>query len=226
VGGPTVIADIVGTTGPAGLPKVGIDAFLSAVRLPPVPVSPGGFGNVIDLAAALVPGLRHVRFCYPARFFPGADSGGVATAAGNIAVLGADDLTTLANATAAYYAKGDPGAQLIGYFRGRTAIQPQIPILMGGTERRFVPVGTTARQLLERFAPAPRLPGFVDGGASTALNYQRRQAALDISSIYSSASYAPVTMAGGGLDLSGADALDFPVLASDIFHPPAGVDHE
>jgi hypothetical protein len=226
VGGPSVTAEVVGTTGPSGLPAIGGEAVLRAVRLPPVPVAPGGFGDVVDLAAALVPRPRHVRFCFPARFFPAADSGGAVGAAGNIAVLGAGDLASLAKATTAYYATGDPGAALIGYFRGRTVVQPQIPILFNGTERHYVPVGTTARQLLERFAPAPRIPGFLDGGASTALNYQRRHGGLDdVSTLYGSASYAPVTLAAGDLDPSGADALDFPVLAADVFHPPTGADH-
>jgi hypothetical protein len=225
VGGPTVTADVVGTAGPGGRPRIGVDAFLSGIRLPPVPVTPGGFGNVVDLAAALVPGLRHVRFCYPARFFPGADSGGVAGAAGNVAVLGADDRASLAAATTAYYATGDPGAALIGYFRGRAAIQPQIPVVVNGTEHHYVAVGTPPRQLLERFGPAPRIPGFLDGGASTALNYQRRQSSLDVSSLYGSTGYAPVTLTAGGLDPFGADALDFPVLAADVFRPPTGADH-
>lgn len=225
VGGPTVLTDVVGTPGPAGRPRVGVDAFLSAVRLPAVPVTPGGFGDVVDLAAALGPGRRHVRFCYPTRVFPGADGGGVVGAANNIAVLGADDLATLATATAAYYATGDPGTALVGWFRGRTVVQPLIPVLVDGTERRHVPVGTTARQLLERFAPVPRLPGVLDDGASTALNHQRRQGGLDVSSLYGPASYAPVTLNAGALDPSGADALDFPVLAADVFHPPTGPDH-
>lgn len=241
VGGSTVTTDVVGLTSPSGAPKVGVDAFLSAVRLPPVGVAQGGFGDVIDLAAALtsagtssVPGqphrlpsrgLRHIRFCYPARAFPGADSSGTVGPAGNIAVLGADDLTTLANATNTYYASGDPGAPLLGYFRGRAVIQPLIPILINGVGRHFVPVGTTARQLLERFALVPRFPGFLDEGASTALNYQRRQNGVDISSLYGSACYSPVTMAAGDLDSAGADALDFPILAADVFTYPASAGH-
>ncbi len=241
VGGSTVTTDVVGLASPSGIPKVGVDPFLSAVRLPPVGVAQGGFGNVIDLAAALssggtaastghglaasTRGLRHIRFCYPARSFPGADSGGTVGAAGNIAVLGADDLTTLAKATTAYYTSGDPGPALIGYFRGRTVIQPLIPILVNGTRRRFVPVGTTARQLLERFALVPRFPGVVDGGASTALNYQRRQGGLDISSLYGTTGYSPLTVAAGDPDPSGTDALDFPALAADVFTEPVSDGH-
>ena len=241
VGGSMVTTDVVGLASPSGRPRIGVDAFLSAVRLPPIAVAQGGFGDVIDLAAALtasgaaslpgrprqpsVHGLRHIRFCYPARSFPGADSAGIVGPAGNIAVLGADDLATLASATNAYYTSGDPGAALLGYFRGRTVIQPLIPILVDGTRRRYVPVGTTARQLLERFAPVPRFPGFVDDGASAALNYQRRQNAVDVSSLYGTAGHAPVTLAPGDPDPAGADALDFPVLASDAFTYPAGAGH-
>lgn len=43
VGGPTVIADVVGIPSPSGVPKIGVDAFLSAVRLPPIATAQGGF---------------------------------------------------------------------------------------------------------------------------------------------------------------------------------------
>ena len=239
VGGPAVTVDVVGLATSAGAPRMGVDGFLSAVRLPPTGAAQGGFGDVVDLSAALAlgggspsaprspggRGLRHIRFCYPARSFPGADSGGIVGPAGNIAVLGANDLATLATATQAYYASGDAGPQLVGYFRGRTAIQPQIPILVNGGEPRFVPVGTTVRQLLERFAPVPRIAGFVDAGTSSALRYQRRSGAVDVSDLYAAAGYAPVTLASGALDASGADALDLPLLAGDAVTVPTGPGH-
>jgi hypothetical protein len=237
VGGPAVTADVVSVPGPSGAPRTGVDGFLSAVRLPPLAVAQGGFGDVVDLSAAVAlgaasatarqpaRGLRHLRFCYPARAFPGADSGGIVGPAGNIAVLGADDLTTLAAATKAYYTSGNAGAQLVGYFRGRTVVQPQIPVLVGGARPLFVPVGTTVRQLLERFAPMPRVPGFVDAGASAALGYQRRSGAVDVSALYAAGSYAPVTLAQGAADATGADPLELPVLAGDVFTTPTGPGH-
>jgi hypothetical protein len=229
VGGPTVTTDVVALASPAGPPKIGVDAFLSAVRLPPTGAAPTGFADVVDLSAALTtsattrpatPGMRHVRFCYPARSFPRADSGGNLSPGFNIAVLGADDLATLGAATAAYYKSGDAGAQLLGFFRGRAVIQPLVPVLVDGSQRHFVPVGTTVRQLLEWFAPVPRIPGFVTEGTSTFL--QRRRMCLDVGSLYDSG-YAPVVMADAGLDRTGADALDAPVLAADRLTSPSAV---
>jgi hypothetical protein len=229
VGGPTVTTDVVALASAGGRPAIGVDTFLSAVRLPPTGAAPTGFGDVVDLSAALAtnatgrpaaPGMRHVRFCYPARSFPRADSGGNLSPAFNIAVLGAADLATLETATAAYYKTGDAGAQLLGFFRGRAVVQPLIPVLVDGSRRHFVPVGTTVRQLLEWFAPVPRLPGFVNEGMSTFL--QRRRMCLDVGSLYG-AGYAPVVLADAGLDRTGADALDAPVLAADRLTSPPGV---
>lgn len=229
VGGPTVITDVVALASPTGAPRIGVDAFLSAVRLPPTGAGQGGFADIIDLSAALTtsatthssgPGMRHVRFCYPARSFPRADSGGNLLPSSNIAVLGADDLATLRAATTAYYKSGDAGAQLLGFFRGRAVIQPLVPVLVDGSGRHFVPVGATVRQLLEWFAPVPRIPGFVNEGMTTFL--QRRRMCLDVGSLYD-AGYAPVVMADAGLDRSGADALDAPVLAADRLTSPPGV---
>jgi hypothetical protein len=227
VGGPTVTTDVISLTSPSGTPKIGVDAFLGAVRLPPIAQAQGGFGGVVDLAAALTAGtasgrgLRHVRICYPARSFPRADSGGNLASAFNVAVLGADDLAALGKGTAAYYQSGDAGSQFIGYFRGRAVIQPQIPVLIGGTQRRFVPLGTTVRQLLEWFAPIPRFPGFVDAPANLA--FSRRCNGLSLGALYDTgACYAPLAVTDGGLDANGADALDFPVLAADVLTIPDG----
>ena len=97
---------------PSGAPRLGLDAFFSAVRLPPVPPAAGGAGGIVDLVAQHRGQLRHLRVCYPARSFPGADDGGTVGAAGNVALLGAPDLATLATATNSYYISGDAGPYL------------------------------------------------------------------------------------------------------------------
>ena len=96
--------------------------------------------------------------CYPADSFPGADGGGTVGAAGNVALLGATDLATLAAATTSFYNAGNAGSSLVGYFRGRTVIRAHVPLLVNGTELRYVPVGTTVRQLLEQLRVLPRVP--------------------------------------------------------------------
>jgi len=220
VGGATVTTDVVSLGGPSGAPQLGLDAFFSAVRLPPVPPTTGGAGGIVDLVAATA-GLRHLRVCYPALSFPGADSGGTIGAAGNAALLGAPDLATLATATSSYYSLGNAGSNLVGYFRGRAVIRAHVPLLVNGTELRYVPVGTTVRQLLEPLRVLPRLPGIVDGNASAALNYQRYLPGLGLTELYASDAYQQLTVASGdGPDASGADVLDFPVLAGDALWLP------
>ena len=220
VGGPTVVADVVSQGSPSGAPRLGLDTFFSAVRLPPVPPAAGGAGGVVDLVHVTA-GLRHLRVCYPAGSFPGADGGGTVGAAGNVALLGAADLATLAAATTSFYNAGNAGSSLVGYFRGRTVIRAHIPLLVNGTELRYVPVGTTVRQLLERLRVLPRLPGIVDSNASAALNYRRYLPGLGVSNLYDASAYQELTLAAGaGADASGADVLDFPVLAGDALSLP------
>lgn len=220
VGGATVTTDVVSLNGPSGTPRLGLDAFFSAVRLPPVPPAAGGAGGVVDLVAAAA-GLRHVRVCYPAQSFPGADSAGTVGPAGNVALLGAPDLATLATATSSYYNSGNAGSNLLGYFRGRTVIRAHIPLLVNGAELRYVPLGTTVRQLLEPLRVVPRLTGIVDSSASAALSYQRYLPGLGLTELYGSDAYQQLTLASSdGPDASGADVLDFPVLAGDALWLP------
>ena len=221
VGGATVTTDVVSLGSGSGAPRLGLDAFFAAVRLPPVPPAAGGGGGVIDLVSG-ASGARHLRVCYPARSFPGADGPGTVGAAGNVALLGAADLAALTAATNGYYNSGDAGANLVGYFRGRTVIRGQIPLLVNGTQLCYVPVGTTVRQLLEPLRVLPRLPHIVDGDASAALNYRRYLPGLGVTELYRPDSYQKLTLAGGdGPDSSGADALDFPVLAGDAMSLPS-----
>lgn len=221
VGGATVTTDVVSLGSPSGAPRLGLDAFFSAVRLPPVPPAQGGAGGVVDLVGTAA-GARHLRVCYPARSFPGADGAGAVGAAANVALLGSADLATLTAATNGYYDSGDAGANLVGWFRGRTVIRGQIPLLVNGTQLCYVPVGTTVRQLLEQFRVLPRLPGIVDGNASAALNYRRYLPGLGVTELYRPDGYQKLTLAGGdGPDSSGADALDFPVLAGDAMSLPS-----
>jgi hypothetical protein len=220
VGGAAVTTDVVSLGSGSGSPRLGLDAFFAAVRLPPVPPAAGGGGGVIDLVGATA-GARHLRVCYPARSFPGADGPGTVGASGNVALLGAADLATLTAATDGYYGSGDAGANLVGYFRGRTVIRGQIPLLVNGTQLCYVPVGTTVRQLLEPFRVLPRLPHIVDDDASAALNYRRYLPGLGVTELYRPDGYQKLTLAGGdGPDSSGADALDLPVLAGDAMSLP------
>ena len=222
VGGATVTTDVVSLPSSTGSPCIGVHPFLSAVRLPQVDAPKGGFAGLIDLVAVPRGPLRHMRVCYPPTF-PGADSRGYAGAGSNVAVLGANDRATLRIATDEYYATGH-AAGLLGFFRGRTVVHPQLPVLLGGSRPSFVPAGTTLRQLLERHGPVPRLPGVVDADTTVTLSYRRRQGGMDVTAIYKGVQQLVVDSNGGPDPVTGVDGLDFPVLAADTFDQP-GVAH-
>ena len=220
IGGATVTTDVISVGGPSGTPRLGLDAFFSVVRLPPVGPAVGGAGGIIDLVGSTA-GLRRLRVCYPASSFPGADEGGKVGAAYNVALLGAPDLATLATATTSYYNSGNAGPYLVGYFRGRTVIRAQIPLLVNGTQVQYVPVGTTLRQLLQQFRVLPRLPGIVASDASNHVKYKRFLPGLGVTELYDPEAYHQVVLTGGdGPDSAGADVLDFPVLAGDTLSLP------
>ena len=217
VGGATAMTEVVSQASPSGAPRLGLDAFFAAVRPPKITGAGSGAGGIVDLVT-ITAGVRHLRVCYPVSF-PGADGSGVAGPLGNVALLGAADLATLATATTGYYDRGDAGASLVGWFRGRAVLRTHIPLLVNGTQC-YVPVGTTVRHLLEPWV-LPRLPGIVDGYASKVLNYRRYLPSLGLAWLYDSRAYPPVTLADGdGPDSSGADVLDLPVLAGDALWLP------
>lgn len=217
VGGATAVTDVVSQAGPSGAPRLGLDAFFAAVRPPQITGAGSGAGGVVDLVT-ITAGVRHLRACYPVSF-PSADGSGVAGPLSNVALLGAPDLATLATATTSYYDRGDAGASLVGWFRGRAVLRTHIPLLVNGTQR-YVPVGTTVRHLLEPWV-LPRLPGIVDGNGSAALNYRRYLPSLGLAQLYDQHAYPPVMLADGdGPDSSGADVLDLPVLAGDALRMP------
>lgn len=218
VGGATAVTEVISQAGPSGAPHLGLDAFFAAVRPPRITGTANGAGGVIDLVT-ITAGLRHLRACYPVSF-PSAGGSGTVGPLGNVALLGAPDLATLATATTNYYNHGDAGASLVGWFRGRAVLRTHIPLLVNGTQLRYVPVGTTVRHLLEPWV-LPRLPGIVDSSASAALNYRRYLPGLGLAQLYDSHAYLPVTLANGdGPDSSGADVLDLPVLAGDALSLP------
>ena len=145
---------------------------------------------------------------------------------GNVALLGADDLTTLAAATTAYYTSGHPTAALVAYFRGRATVVPELPCFVDST-LRYVPVATTFRHVLEPFGVLSRLPGLLDSGGARSIYddhlYRRHVPGVDVGSLFDTKNrYLPVRLLDlAGTDGSGADMLDFPVLARDALDTAA-----
>jgi hypothetical protein len=162
--------------------------------------------------------VRHLRLCYPPGAFVDAASGGLATPQGNVTLLGADDLGTLATATTAYYTSGRPVAPLVAYFRGRATVVPELPCLVGGA-LRYVPLATTLRHVLEPFGVPARLPGVLDASGARSLSaaYSRQVPGVDVAALFDQQNrYLPVRVVDlAGPDASGADMLDLPVLAGD-----------
>ncbi|MEA5464471.1 LamG-like jellyroll fold domain-containing protein [Leptothoe sp. PORK10 BA2] len=163
------------------------DPFLAAV---PVALEGpnSGISGLIDL---LRPGYRKpfYQLVYPDEFL--AASGRVG--AERVAILvGADDFNTLQQA-ADYYikpsaARSQPPANVaLAYFRGRATVVPEIAIFVQ-EQPEYVPVGTTLRQLAERYGHASlrgRLQRLVHEGVNNAGDYRfvnlgHHAAALDL----------------------------------------------
>jgi hypothetical protein len=164
VGSGTAYYDL-GSGLPGAPPLLGglvFNGFLSRLG-PPELKQPakGGAGGIIDLHK---PGFGRpwYRLLYPAEF-PGGDTPGWVGTSQNATLVGARTRADLERATEQYLARGTVGDLPVEtlYFRGRAAVIPEIPVLVNDNPV-YVPVGTTARQLLERYAPVPRL-GPADG---------------------------------------------------------------
>ena len=136
----------------------------------------------------------------------------------NVTLLGADDLTTLAAATNAYYTSGRPTAPLVAYFRGRATVVPELPCFVDGA-LRYVPLATTVRHVLEPFGVPARLPGILDADGVRSLSqaYSRQVPGMDVAALFDQQNrYLPVRVLDlDGADASGADMLDLPVLPRD-----------
>lgn len=129
-------------------PALTVDAFLSAL----LPGGGAAAGTTIAAGSAdfFGPGARqaYFRLFYP-RVFPPSGGEGSASTASNVTVVGAQSWTALENATNTYATSGNlpaGGSLFIAYFRGRAMLTPLAAVRFGG--ERWVPVGTTVRQLL------------------------------------------------------------------------------
>jgi len=196
--------------------QITLDAYLAGATVPVVEPSLGGAGGICDLLGADQRG-RYMRLCYPRRL-PGSDSVGSTSLQSSAALLWADDLDTLAKRTRAYYqASGDVPSAV--FLRGRALPVPELCCLVNDTPT-YVSVGTTVRQLVQRFAGLPRVPGL----DPAAFGYSRWAPGLDDDSLR----YGQLRSQGAGStaikftvsSVPGPDAYDLPVLPGDklVFH--------
>lgn len=150
------VIEVVSKTGPQG-DVLGFDAFLSSLAVPAVSTATGGAGGLIDFRSTTFQ-RRHLRLCYPASF-PPSDSAGSSDLRTAAALIGADTLAELNQATTTYYSSGSFGPNIsTGFFRGRTVLIPEVMVYVNGNSI-FVPVGTTCRDLLARYSLMPRFKG-------------------------------------------------------------------
>ena len=132
---------------------LGFDPFLAAVPTA-VESANQGTSGLIDL---LRPGNRKAfyRLMYPDEFLPSQGRLGAERVA---LLIGANDFNTLEAATTYYRnpsaARNQPPTNIaLVYFRGRATVVPEIAIFVQ-EQPEYVPVGTTLRQVAERYGQA------------------------------------------------------------------------
>jgi hypothetical protein len=214
---------VIETTAADGKPRLGFDAFLAANTLPLVSPAAGGAGGLIDLQGA-GQSRRYVRLCYPTQM-PPSDAPGFVGPRKNVTLIGANDLASLAAATQAYYGgaqTGGPDLKDVSttFFRGRVLIVPEILCFMNDTQV-YVPVGTTFRQLVQRFGLLTRLPGLrlhLGSDFSAHRYVPSFQLSNDRKTVEYNDTYADINIDPSGPGL--ADGYDVPVLASDTVKFP------
>ncbi|MFK7932769.1 MAG: fibronectin type III domain-containing protein, partial [Saprospiraceae bacterium] len=134
--------------------NLGFDAFLSQLNFT-IPELRGGGAGMLDTYFASMR-KPYLRIFYPQNF--GTPNGaGEANALKNIALVAANTFTQMENATQLFITSGvaafPPDVEVM-YFRGRVAIIPEIQVNVN-QQSLYVPVGTTLRQLLQRFINLP-----------------------------------------------------------------------
>lgn len=149
------------------------DPFLSAV-----PVAVTTSETVSGLVDLLQPGYRKpfYRLVYPDNFVP---ASGTVGAERVTVLIGADSLSDLEQATTYYRSPNQatvvpPGDVALAYFRGRATLVPEIAVFVQ-EQPLHVPVGTTLRQLAERYGQPPlrgRPQRLVHEGASHTPSYR------------------------------------------------------
>lgn len=154
--------------GSQGGQVLGFDTFLAQLRGFTVSPSTAGTGGPVDLLGAAYQ-MPYWRLYYPP-VYPPSDGTGSAAAAQNPVLIGAPNRALLETAGSQYLSDGTVSLTAVGvWFRGRTTVVPEIPVLLQG-ELRYVTLGTTLRGLFAGFAPLPWLAGTLKSGFVSRLN--------------------------------------------------------
>jgi hypothetical protein len=154
VGTGTSYIEVASFMNASGNLLTGFNPFLAALQSTTVAANTGGAGGSIDLMGATY-GYPYFRLFYP-KSVASADSTGYVGTQANISLVGASTLSNLNTATQAYLTSGTCSgcAAVQTFFRGRVTVTPEIPVFVVGV-LRYVPVGTTIRNLMQGFTNMP-----------------------------------------------------------------------
>jgi hypothetical protein len=154
VGTGTSYIEVASFMNASGNLLTGFNPFLAALQSTTVTTNTGGAGGGIDLMGAPY-AYPYFRLFYP-KSVASADSTGYVGTQENVSLVGASTLSNLNTATQAYLTSGTCSgcAAVQTFFRGRVTVTPEIPVFMLGV-LRYVPVGTTIRNLMQGFTNMP-----------------------------------------------------------------------
>jgi hypothetical protein len=131
---------------------LGFDAFLASIPLEPIGSLRSYTGGILQLQQQAFR-RPYYRLIYPS-IYPSSD--GWEGIERNPTLIGADTLADLQAASGQYLSNGritDPNVAAF-YFHGQATVIPEIAVFVQ-EQPVYVPVGTTIRQVLERFSAIP-----------------------------------------------------------------------
>lgn len=195
--------------------RLGFDGFLSRIHLlVSSEAAQGGAGGIVDL---LDPAYRrpYYRLFYPKQI---SNSTGHIGAERVAVLIGADSLDEMGKATAKYLNNNGelPNTdKSVGfYFRGRATVIPEISVFVN-EQPLFVPVGTTVRQLMERY---DNIPVDQPGQDLVRLQGASRPQRLIHKGVNGIPSYQFINYKEIRQTSSGSNEFDLPVVKGDRFY--------
>ncbi|BAY35577.1 hypothetical protein NIES2107_74890 (plasmid) [Nostoc carneum NIES-2107] len=203
------------TNAGAPLYLLGFDPFVSRVLSHiSTDVSRTGAGGILDL---LKPGFRqpYYRLFYPSEF--SGVQGSIAPERA-ITIAGATQLAEMAAATQEYQTNGsvtNSNSRVSFFFRGRVVVIPEITVFVQ-EQPVMVSLGTTLRQLIERYAGIPSAS--LRGQDLQAFQGRLRPRRLVHEGVNNTPSYRFINLESDQTFANGMDLFDLPVVKGDRFY--------
>lgn len=201
--------------------ETGFSAFMSNLRDLTVNTNEGGGAGLFDL---YISGYRmpYYRVFYPTTIASADTAGSIGTSS-NVMLVAAPTFEKMEEITTAYTGGQPlPSGTAAMWFRGRTAIVPEVSIAVNGVQH-WVAVGSTLRQVLDRVVTSPlRAPAGSTGPVVAGIRVMRSTDNVftdltDVDNGYVPARQQEIMIGYSGLATysDGTDYLDVPVLAGD-----------